>query len=162
MQIENIKIEKIFPYERNTKIHDLTQINRIANSIKEFWFTQPIVIDKDNIIIIWHWRYEASKKLWLKELPCVRKEWLTKQQVEKLRILDNKLNESERDIDNLNLVLEDLPDFNIWDLEITIDDLFPEPSEKKDFKNKEIEPDDLGEFQHKCPKCGFEFNSDEE
>lgn len=94
MKIESVKIEKIIPYELNNKIHDETQVNRIANSIREFWFLQPLVIDKNNIIIVWHGRYEASQKLWLKEIPCVRAENLTDEQIKKFRILDNKLNES--------------------------------------------------------------------
>lgn len=68
----NMSINEIIPYVRNNKIHDKEQINRIANSISEFWFTQRIVVDKDNVIIIWHWRLEAAKKLWLKEVPVLR------------------------------------------------------------------------------------------
>jgi hypothetical protein len=47
---------------------------------------------------------------------------------------------------------------NFWDLELSVEDLFPEPKEKWWFQNQEIEPDDLWDFQHKCPKCWFEFN----
>jgi len=126
MKIENVKVEKLIPYEFNNKEHDLTQVNRIANSIKEFWFTQPLVIDKDNVVIIWHWRLEASKKLWLEEVPVVRMENLTETQVKKLRILDNKLNESEWNLANLKMELDELPNLNIWDIELTIDDMFPE------------------------------------
>ena len=162
MKIEEISIEKIIPYEFNNKIHGERQVNMIANSIKEFWFTQLIVIDKDNLVVIWHWRLLAAKKLWMQKVPVVRVDELTDKQVKKLRILDNKLNESERDIENLKLELEDLWDLNIWDMEIEIEDLFPEPKEKSDFSNKEIEPDDLWEFEHKCPKCWFEFNSSDE
>ncbi|MBO7219214.1 MAG: ParB N-terminal domain-containing protein [Clostridia bacterium] len=53
-----MEVSKIIPYERNNKIHDETQINRIANSIKEFGFRQPIVVDKNNIIIVGHGRFE--------------------------------------------------------------------------------------------------------
>jgi len=172
MKIEQVAIEKLIPYEFNNKIHDLTQINRIANSIKEFWFTQPIVIDKDNIVIIGHWRLEAAKKLDLKEVPVVKMEDLSEAQVKKLRILDNKLNESERDTDNLKLEIWDLEDFNIWDIELSVEELFPDLSLNDseststnteshnigDFSNKEITPEDLGDFDCKCPKCWFEFN----
>lgn len=99
---------------------------------------------------------------------------LNEKQIKKLRILDNKLNESERDDENLKVDLEDLSDFNIWDLEISIEELFPDIStesdrdwvsevkEKRDFENSEIDMNDLQWFEHKCPKCGFEFNSSEE
>lgn len=126
MKILEKDINSLIPYEFNNKIHDEVQINRIANSIKEFWFTQPVVIDKDNIIIIGHWRVEAAKKLWLEKVPVVMMDNLTEAQVKKLRILDNKLNESEYDLANLRLELESLDDLNFWDLELTAEDLFPE------------------------------------
>lgn len=136
MEIKNIAIEKLIPYEFNNKEHDETQVNRIANSIKEFWFTQPIVVDKDNIVIIWHWRLEAAKKLWMEEVPCVSMEKLTPTQVKKLRILDNKLNESEWNLANLKMELDDLWDLNIWELEMSISELFPE------FDAPEFDPDE--------------------
>jgi len=136
MEVKNIAIEKLIPYEFNNKEHDETQVNRIANSIKEFWFTQPIVVDKDNIVIIWHWRLEAAKKLWMEEVPCVSMEKLTPTQVKKLRILDNKLNESEWNLANLKMELDDLWDLNIWELEMSISELFPE------FDAPDFNPDD--------------------
>jgi len=53
MNIEQLKTQSLIPYEFNNKIHSEEQIDRIANSISEFWFTQPIVVDKDNVVIIW-------------------------------------------------------------------------------------------------------------
>lgn len=129
-------INELIPYEFNNKEHDETQINRIANSIKEFGFTQRIVIDKDNVVIIWHGRLEAAKKLWMKEVPVVKLEDLTPTQVKKLRILDNKLNESEWNLANLKMELDDLWDLNIWELDMSISDLFPE------FDAPEFNPDD--------------------
>lgn len=140
MKIEEIAIESLIPYERNNKIHDETQVNRIANSIKEFWFLQPLVIDKDNILIVWHWRLEWAKKLWLETVPCVRAENLTEAQIKKYRILDNKLNESEYNLANLKAEVDSLDDFNIWDLEISVDELFPEleTPEFDDFYSEEL------------------------
>lgn len=140
MQIQEIEIEKLIPYEFNNKIHDETQVNRIANSIKEFWFLQPLVIDKDNILIVWHWRLEWAKKLWLETVPCVRAENLTEAQIKKYRILDNKLNESEYNLANLKAEVDSLDDFNIWDLEISVDELFPEleTPEFDDFYSEEL------------------------
>lgn len=124
MKIKEIAIDTITPYNLNNKIHTAQQIDHIANSIKEFGFTQPIVIDKNNVIIIGHWRLEWAKKLGLKKVPVVMMDDLTENQVRKLRILDNKLNESERDIENLKVELADLPDLNIGDLEFNADDFF--------------------------------------
>lgn len=126
MNIQEISVDKLIPYEFNNKIHDATQVNRIANSIKEFWFLQPLVIDKNNVVIVGHGRLEWAKKLWLKTVPCLMAENLTEQQIKKYRILDNKLNESERDIDNLKLELEELPDLDFWELHLEVSDLFPD------------------------------------
>jgi len=143
MKIQEISIDKLIPYEFNNKKHDETQINRIANSIKEFWFLQPLVIDKDNIVIVWHGRLEGAKKLGLETVPCIKAENLTEQQIKKYRILDNKLNESERDIENLKLELEDLGDLSIWDLDLPIEDLFPDLWEKE--PEEELEEDEAPE-----------------
>ena len=166
MKIQKIEISKLIPYELNNKIHDETQIQRIANSIKEFWFTQPIVIDKTNIVVIWHWRLEAAKRLWLKEVPCIIKDDLSDTQIKKLRFWDNKLNESDRNVENLKLDLMDLDDMNLWDLEFSVEEIIWESDspihEKGWFENKEYWVNDLWTFEHKCPKCWFEFNSSDE
>ena len=101
MEIKNIKTEQLVPYDKNTKKHDKTQINNVAESIKQYGFVQPIVIDKDNVVVIGHCRLLAAKKLKMKEVPCVCVEDLTEEQVKALRIVDNKSNESEWDFDFL-------------------------------------------------------------
>lgn len=163
MKTVDMKVADLIPYEFNNKVHDSEQVNRIANSIKEFWFTQPLVIDQNNVVIIGHGRLLAAKKLGMETVPVVKIENLTETQIKKLRILDNKLNESERDEENLHLELEELDfDLSIWDLELKSEDLFPIRLERVPFENKEIEMSDLWEFEHKCPKCWFEFNSIDE
>lgn len=139
MKIIEMEVSKIIPYERNNKIHDETQINRIANSIKEFGFRQPIVVDKNNIIIVGHGRFEWAKKLGLKKVPVEVADDLTDEQIKKYRILDNKLNESDYNLANLKSELDSLKDFNIGDLEISVSDLFPE------FDAPEFDPDEFGE-----------------
>ena len=133
MNIEELSVESLIPYERNNKIHDITQVDRIANSIKEFWFLQPIVIDKNNIVIVWHWRLEGAKKLWLEKVPCIRTENLTEKQIKQYRILDNKLNESEYNLANLKAEIDSIWDFNIWDIELSVDDLFDDIFSVDDF-----------------------------
>lgn len=136
MQIVEVDLDKIIPYEFNNKIHDETQVNRIANSISEFWFKNPIVLTKDNIIVNWHWRWLAAKKLWLKKAPCIIANDLTDEQIKKFRILDNKLNESEWDLANLKLELDSLWDLSMWELQLSVSDLFPE------FDAPEFNPED--------------------
>ena len=134
METINIKLEDIIPYKNNAKKHNRTQINNVAESIKQFGMVQPIVLDKNNEIVIGHCRYEALKKLGEKEAPCVMADDLTEEQIKKLRNLDNKLNESEWDYDLLKFDIEDL-DFSDFDIDWEIPDL--------DFEEKETEEDDF-------------------
>lgn len=116
MKIENMLIKDIKPYERNAKKHDEIQIKNVMESIKQFGIAQPLVIDKDGVLIIGHCRLIACKRLKMKEVPVVKMDNLTQEEVDKLRLLDNKLNESEWDYD---LLAEDIPalDFSDFDLD---------------------------------------------
>ena len=141
MKIENVKVKDLVPYIRNNKEHPKEQVNMIANSIKEFGFNQPLVIDGNNVVIVGHWRLLAAEQLWLKDVPCVRMEDLTEEQINKYRILDNKLNESDWDELNLKEELDLLDDMNFGDLELTKEELFPELFEELEDKLKEEEPE---------------------
>lgn len=129
MEIENKPIDEIIPYEFNNRIHDQTQIDRIANSINEFGFNQPIVIDENNVILVGHGRLLAARKLGKTEVPTLKKLGLKETQKKAYRILDNKLqNDSTWSFDNLDLELGFLEDngFDLepWGLE-ELRDLFP-------------------------------------
>lgn len=137
MNIINLNIKDIIPYKNNAKKHDKTQINNVAESIKQFGMVQPIVIDKNNEIVIGHCRYEALKKLKRKEAPCVMAYDLTEEQIKKLRNLDNKLNESEWDYDLLKFDIEDL-DFRDFDIDWEIPDLNFE-NENLDFDESDLD-----------------------
>ena len=109
--MDKIKIEKLIPYEFNNRNHNEQQVDRIANSIKEFGFNQPIVIDESNIILVGHGRHLAALKLGLKEVPILIKKDLSETQKKAYRILDNKLqNDSTWSFDNLELELGFLED----------------------------------------------------
>ena len=101
MKITEMSVKELKPYAKNTKKHDKTQIANVAESIKQYGFVQPIVVDKDNNIVIGHCRYEAAKKLKLETVPCVCVDELTDEQVKALRIVDNKSNESPWDMEFL-------------------------------------------------------------
>ena len=125
MNVVNRKISEIKPYEKNAKIHDKEQIANVAESIKQFGFVQPVVVDKDGVIVIGHCRVLAAKKLKMKEVPCVCVDELTEEQVKALRIVDNKTNESPWDMDMLASELPELKldGFNFeWGLEDKIND----------------------------------------
>ena len=110
-----LEIEKITPYARNPRKNQ--DIDKVASSIKEFGFQQPIVLDKENIIIVGHTRFLAAKKLGMKQVPCIIADKLSDQQVKAYRIADNRVaEESKWDNELLNLELIDLQKDNI-DLE---------------------------------------------
>ena len=85
MEIQYRRLSEITPYGKNAKKHDQTQINNVAESIKQYGFVQPIVIDRDGVIVIGHCRALAAKKLGMKEVPCVCVDDLTPEQVNALR-----------------------------------------------------------------------------
>lgn len=123
--LQHLSIDTLIPYERNNKIHDAEQIKKIAKSIKELWFRAPILIDENNIILAWHWRLAAAKKLKLKEVPVIQYTDLTEEQKKKYRLLDNRLADlSEYDLENLRLELQELNDewmndlFSEFDLQL--------------------------------------------
>jgi ParB/RepB/Spo0J family partition protein len=88
MQITYKKIDDIFPYANNAKLHPEKQVKQVANSITEFGFNQPIVVDKENVIIVGHGRYMAAKQLALKEVPVLMLD-LTEEQAKAYRLADN-------------------------------------------------------------------------
>jgi len=126
-----MEIREIKPYPKNAKKHDKEQVQRVADSIKRFGFVQPIVIDKNNEVVIGHCRLEAGKLLGLTEVPTISVENLIEEEVKALRLADNKLNESAWD---MNLAIEDLKELSpeMFDLTGFDKDLLIEPDEADD------------------------------
>lgn len=125
MEIVNKKIDELKMYEKNPRKND-DSVEYVANSIKEFGFKVPIVIDKNNVIVTGHTRYKASKKLGLQEVPCIVADDLTPEQIKAFRIADNKVTEkSSWDLDLLKeefdgLLDFDMTEFGFGDFEITM------------------------------------------
>lgn len=149
MEITLKNIEDIKPYENNPRRND-EAIDVVANSIKEFGFKVPIVIDKHNVIVAGHTRYKASKKLGLKQVPCIVANDLTDEQIKAYRLADNKVSEkAEWDFtlldDELNDILNlDMSEFGFENLDIdwaNVEDL--------DESNYEEPKKDMLE----CPNC---------
>ena len=111
MEVIELELSKLKPYENNAKTHPKEQVQLIANSIKEFGFRTPILVDEDFIIIQGHGRRLASIELGLKSIPCVIADNLSKEQVKMLRLADNKVAESEWDIPLLDIELLGLGEF---------------------------------------------------
>ena len=164
MQVEQLKVGDLIPYVNNSRTHSDEQVMQVASSIKEFGFTNPILIDDDGGIIAGHGRLMAAKKLGLDEVPCIRLGHLSEAQRKAYVIADNQLAlNSGWDLDSLKIELEELDNFD-FDLELLgfdIDEL------NKIIKGADFEPateDEQGKLDEldpkwcQCPHCGKEFD----
>ena len=147
MKVTEMSVKELKPYVKNTKKHDKTQIANVAESIKQYGFVQPIVIDKNNTVVIGHCRLLAAKQLKMKEVPCVCVDDLTEEQVKALRIVDNKSNESEWDFDILPDELAEL-DLSNFDFDFGIED------EAEETEIVEDEAPEVGEDAEPIAKLG--------
>lgn len=118
MKVKQVPIKDITPYANNPRKNDRS-LPKVKASIKEFGFKQPIVVDKENVIIVGHTRYHASLDLGFAKVPVIVASDLTNAQVKAYRIADNKVSQdSEWDIDLLKLELGEIDKSNI-DVDIT-------------------------------------------
>lgn len=164
MKVKQMKISELKPYENNPRNNE-SAVDYVANSIKEFGFQVPIVVDKDNVIVAGHTRYKAAQKLGLTEVPVVVAEGLTPKQIKAFRLADNKTAEKAGwDYQKLTEEIADIElDFDLTSLgfgefeldvlrkgndfdEEALDDLFTDAPEK------EKEPKKI-----QCPHCGEWF-----
>lgn len=150
MQIISKKLNQIKPYEKNPRRND-DAVDKVANSIKEFGFKVPIIIDKNNVIVAGHTRYKASQKLGLKEVPCIIADDLTEEQIKAYRLADNKVAELaewdfkllHEELDSLMDLDFDMQDFGFYiDNSFSFDEIFePQPAEAKP-KQPKAEPEE--------------------
>ncbi len=156
MNIIDFKIENLKPYENNPRRND-GAVDYVANSIKQFGFKVPIVIDKDNVIVCGHTRYKVAKKLGIDTVPCVIADDLTDEQIKAFRLADNKVGSiAEWDFDLLGDELDgifdiDMSEFGFANLDETNDfDDFVDEKPESDFEEKK-------EKYTICPQCGMHF-----
>jgi len=142
-KIEQLAIDKLIPYARNSRTHSDAQVAQIAASIKEFGFTNPVLIDGEGGIIAGHGRVMAARKLGLNEVPCIRLEHLTETQKRAYIIADNKLAlNAGWDNEMLKVEFLDLGELN-YDLDLTGFDL-QEIASILDDQNEIEEPEGVG------------------
>ena len=142
MEIVYKKINELKPYENNSRTHDESQIKQICESIKEYGWTNPVLIDEKGMIIAGHGRVEGGKKLDIKEVPCIVLSGLTEAQKKAYVIADNKmaLNAGWNE-ELLKTELENLKELD-FDLELTgfskkeLDKLFDEINESNPYTSK--------------------------
>lgn len=177
MEIVYKKINELKPYENNSRTHDESQIKQICESIKEYGWTNPVLIDEKGMIIAGHGRVEAGKKLYIKEVPCIVLSGLTETQKKAYVIADNKmaLNAGWNE-ELLKTELENLKELD-FDLELTgfnideLDELFKQDEEEQEIieDDFDIEPPEepkakLGDIyqlgSHRL-MCGDSFNEND-
>lgn len=136
-------VSELVPYENNPR-HNDDAVDYVANSIKNFHFQVPIVIDKNNVVIAGHTRLKACHKLGIKDVPCIVADDLTPEQVKAFRLADNKTSElAEWDMDKLNIELGEIPyiDMGAFGFDIEIDDI-EEVTEVKEDEAPEVKDEE--------------------
>jgi ParB family chromosome partitioning protein len=162
-QIESVNIADLIPYARNSRTHSDEQVAQIAASIREFGFTNPVLIDADGGIIAGHGRIMAARKLGLADVPCIRLGHLTEAQKRAYVIADNKLAlNAGWDGESLQVELLALNDdsFKMELLGFDANELNLAMGLGADFLTGDEE--DQGKLDEKspisCPSCGHEFH----
>lgn len=157
MEIKMVKVEDLKPYENNPRFND-DAVQYVANSIKEFGFKVPMVIDRDNVIVAGHTRYKAALELDLKEVPCIVADDLTDEQIKAFRLADNKVGEkSQWNLDLLNDELQEI-------LGIDMDEFGFLKSEEIDIADVNVDEyfeDVSNEKEVICPNCGYKGKIEE-
>lgn len=153
MEVQSMKISDVKPYPHNPRKND-SGVEAVANSIKEFGWQQPIVVDKDHVIIVGHTRYKAAKKLGMDKVPVVVADGLTDEQVRAYRLADNKTGElTDWDPEQLDIELGDILDLDMSDFGFDLN--IPEITQEASPDNQEVEDDGFDEEPPEKPKSKF-------
>ena len=154
MEIKMVSVADIIPYENNPR-KNADAVQYVKNSIEQFGFKIPMVLDAENVIVCGHTRFLAAQELGITEVPCTYVDDLTEEQIKAFRLADNKTAEmSGWDFEKLELELSELPEIDMSDFgfqntefdENALGDLFT------DAPAKEKEPKKI-----QCPHCGEWF-----
>lgn len=146
MEIVTKNVDELKPYKNNPRKNEKA-VDYVANSIKEFGFKVPVVIDENNVIVTGHTRVLASKKLGIKEIPCIVASDLTPEQIRAFRLADNKVSEfSKWDVDLLLTELDDI-DLDMNDFGFSISYIEPEEKENERHRTNDTYNLDLVDFE---------------
>ena len=168
MRIVQVELEKLIPYARNARTHSDEQVAQVAASIREFGFTNPVLIDEDDGIIAGHGRVMAARKLELDKVPCIRLSHLTEPQKRAYILADNKLAENAGwDSELLAIELEEISleglDLELTGFSLEEIDAIRLPGDPP-APGGDTPPEDFPEFnediptEHECPKCGYAWS----
>ena len=153
MNIKELSISQLHEYDNNPRNND-SAVDAVAESIREFGFKVPIVIDGDNVIVCGHTRVKAAQKLGMETVPCIIADDLTPEEIKAFRLADNKTGElAGWDFAKLEEELAALDGFDmsafgfVQNEDVDIDSFFEDAGEKKEKEPKRIQ----------CPHCGEWF-----
>jgi ParB-like chromosome segregation protein Spo0J len=161
-----MSVDVLVPYEKNARKHPEAQIQQIAQSIKDFGFLSPVLIDKENNIVCGHGRVMAAKKLAMHTVPCLRVDSLTEGQRRAFILIENRLHEtSDWDRELLKHELDDL----MLNLQMPLENVGFSPDEITALLGGPLslsggQPEDFPEAnedietKHECPKCGYKWS----
>jgi ParB-like chromosome segregation protein Spo0J len=168
LAIEYRNIDSLIPYINNARTHSDEQVAQIAASIREFGWTNPVLVDGDNGIIAGHGRVQAARKLDMASVPVIELHGLSDAQRRAYVLADNRLAENAEwdevairgEFENLAIANFDmsLTGFADWELSLFSDSLLAdiEPDDSPDSFD-EIEPDVISS-QYRCPSCNYEWS----
>lgn len=144
MKIIEKKVEELIPYVNNPRNNEAA-VDFVAASIKEFGFKNPIIIDKDGVIVAGHTRHAAAKKLGLESVPCIMADDLTEQQIKAFRLADNKTAElATWDLEKLEIELEGIEELEMAEFGF---ESFGNNSASDDFSEYTETEEDSDEFE---------------
>lgn len=167
MKVEMWSIDKVIPYARNPRKNDAA-VPKVMASLKEYGFRQPIVVDKEGVVIVGHTRLKAAQQLGMTEVPVHTATGLTASQVKAYRIADNRTSEeAEWDQELLGLELSDLReadfDLNLTGFDGDMIEKALNPDEPPPIA--EQPPEEFKEYDEniptncECPKCGYKWSN---
>ena len=134
MQIYDKRLDEIKPYENNPR-HNDNAVDAVANSIREFGFKVPIVVDSEGVIVAGHTRYKAAQKLGLQTVPCLVADDLNEEQINAFRLADNKVGElATWDLDTLKVELDNIGEIDMGDFGFSFDDDETAPADPPEAK----------------------------
>lgn len=169
LKVENKDLSSLKPYINNAKLHPEEQILKIARSIKELGFLDPVAVDENNEILEGHGRFLAAKLLGLETIPTITITNLSKDEKIAYRIAHNKLTmDTGWDLELLQFDLQQIEDLDIslsgfdkFEFSSFYDDEEDESEDQDEDEDlpssKEILDDDLKKYKHTCPECGFKW-----
>lgn len=159
MKLEKVKISTLIPDPSNARKHDQKNLDAIKGSLAKFGQQKPLVVDYKNIVIAGNGTLAAAKELGWEEIDIVRTD-LKGSELTAYGLADNRTSDmSSFDTESLSKLLDSLRSED-FDLDaIGFDDSFFDNEKTKEIKSgKELDESDFSNFDHQCPKCGFEFN----